>query len=165
MIYLAFFALAVALGWGATLAWGGRTERESMCLLTCVWLATVAANISTGYSSPYIMYALIDGFAMAFLYRHQRRNWQWLLQGLFTGMMTVHLVYLTGTSSGMIAENGRPYQDFLAVLAYAQLFALGWASWQRKEQRHGRLAALGRWALDTDWVPSGSLVHRRHAEP
>lgn len=163
MIYAAMFAAALCFGWFAAFRWGGRAERESVCLLSCVWLATVLSNLMSGYASPAIVYAMIDGYAMWFLYYHQRRNWQWLLQGLFTVMMTVHLVHLVGVEVGLSVSSGRPYQDFLAFLGYAQIASLSWASWQRRSVRDGRGNHLAVWAFGNDWVPSRSVVNRSHA--
>jgi hypothetical protein len=161
MIYLALFACAVALGWRASFKWGGSAERETMCLLTCIWLATIAANLVTGSVAPVEFYGPLDLFGLIWLAAHQRRNWQWIPAGLFAVMLLTHVIFWSGTHSGQIVYAGRPYQDFLAFFAYLQVGSVAWASHERVRAARGRVSRMGLWALADNWL----FVRRRHRGP
>ena len=134
-----------------------------MCLLTVTWAGTVISNIATGSEAPVLFYAMLDIFAIVWLLFHQRRNWQWMPAGLFASMLLTHFVFWSGTSGGMILFEARPYQDILAVLGYAQVACVGWASHERARQRAMGPSRLGRWGLSADWVPVRRMGHKRHA--
>lgn len=157
------FMTVLALGAAAAWKWGGRTERETMCLLGCVWIGTHAATLTFSPYTPFLYYFALDVFALVWLWQHQRRNWQWLPAGLFTAMLLTHLIYFSGTSSGVLIATHRPYMDILTAFAYLQIAAVGWASWERRNARHGQRSALGNWAFATDWLPRGRLDHKGHA--
>lgn len=163
MIYLAMFACAIALGWAIAFGRGGAAERETMCLLTCVWAGTILANIATQSAAPVPFYAALDIAAVGWLYMHQRRNWQWITAGLFASMLLTHLLFWSGSSAGLTPYEGRPYQDILALLGYMQILVTGWASYERGRQRAGKHTVMGRWLLATDWVPRLGHRHRDHA--
>lgn len=163
MIFAAMFAVAIVAGWGASLYWGGRSERETMCLLTCVWLGTLAANIATGDPAPVIFYAALDVAGIIWLAAHQRRNWQWIPAGIFAVMMLVHFIYWSGTGSGLLLHQARPYQDILAVLAYLQIFFVGAMGYERTRKRDGAYTLMGDWAFATDWVLRFRLSDKSHA--
>lgn len=163
MIYAALFACALAIGW--FLAWrkGGSAEMRTMCILTCVWIGTVVANCATQSPAPVLFYALLDVFAIGWLLSHQQRNWQWMPAGLFAAMLLTHFVFWSGTSGGLIIYESRPYQDILAILGYAQIFCVGWASHERARERLGEPSRMGRWGLSVNWVPVRRMGHKHHA--
>lgn len=163
MIYAATFAIAMLTGWAVAIHWGGRAERETMCLLSLVWLGTVAANIATGDPSPVVFYAALDIAGIIWLAAHQRRNWQWIPAGLFAVMMLTHFIYWSGTGAGVIINHGRPYQDILAALAYLQIFVVGGMSYERARQRAGAYTIMADWAFSTDWVLRFRLAHKNNA--
>lgn len=163
MIYAAFFACALVAGWAAAIGWGKRSERETMCLLTLIWLGTVASNAATGDPSPVVFYAALDISGIIWLYAHQRRNWQWIPAGLFAAMMLTHFIYWSGTGAGVILHEGRPYQDVLAALAYAQVLTVGVISYERARQRHGHNSLMAHWAFATGGVLRFRFAHKNHA--
>ena len=163
MIYLAVFACAISLGWLAAWRMGGAAERETMCLLTCVWAGTIVANAVTHSPAPVPFYAALDAMAVVWLFMHQLRNWQWITAGLFAAMLLTHFLFWSGSSAGLIIYEGRPYQDILAGLGYLQIFITGWASYERGRQRIGKSSLVGHWLLASDWVPRLSNHHRGHA--
>ena len=163
MIYAVLFACAIALGWLSSYRMGGSAERETMCLLTCAWVATIIANNITGSLTPVEFYAPIDLLAIFWLLVHQRRNWQWIPAGLFATMLMVHGMQWSGSHIGVLDGSGRPYQDILAGLAYMQVFSVGLASYERARARNQRTGFVGRWLLAGNWVPFGSYSHRNNA--
>ena len=156
MLYLILFACAIALGWALAVRLGGTAERETMCLLSCVWLATIAANLITQDPAPYKIYAILDFAALFWLFLHQRRNWQWLISGLFACMMLTHVMQWAGAATGVFSVSGRPYQDFLAVFGYLQIVSVGWASYERDRLRRNKPVHMGGWVVSGDWVLFGS---------
>jgi len=165
MIYAAFFVVAVFLGWLASYKWGGTAERETMCILTCIWVGTIIANIATHSPAPVEFYAVLDLSGIVWLWRHQRRNWQWVPAALFGSMLFTHLMFYSGTHSGEIIYSGRPYQDILAGLAYLQIASTGWASYERSRAKSGGASRSGHWALASNWLPRQRNHNRHHAEP
>jgi hypothetical protein len=163
MIYAVFFACAIIAGWAFSFMKGGATERNTMCLLSMVWIATIIANGATGSPAPFIYYFVIDAFAIAWLWRHQRKNWQWMPAGLFATMILTHAIFALGTRSGFIPFQGRPYQDILAILGYLQIFSVGWASHERSLARTGRASRLGAWGRADGWVLRERVHHKPHA--
>jgi hypothetical protein len=153
------------MGWIAALKWGREAEKGTMSLLTLVWLLTISINLATQSAAPVEMYAALDAAAVVWFWRHQRNNWQWIPAGLATAMLLTHFLFWTGTHSGSITYSGRPYQDILAVLAYLQVAATGWASYERARARHRRwFVRMGHWALATNWLPRRGRHHALHAE-
>jgi hypothetical protein len=163
MIYAVLFACALTAGWAAAWKSGGAAERETMCLLTLIWVGSGISNWATGLAAPTLFYAALDIFAVGWLLYHQRRNWQWIPAGLFASMMLTHFVFWSGTNGGLIIEASRPYQDILAVLAYAQIVSVGWACHERARERAGQPSRLGGWALATGWVFVRRLGNGNHA--
>lgn len=162
MFWLELFACAVIVAWSFAISLGGTAERETMCMLTMMWLATIVANIVTREPAPYLWYSFIDIGGVVWLWQHQRRNWQWIPAGLFACMLLTHLVFWLGTKTGSIAYQGRPYQDFLAIFAYLQLAAAGYASYERARLGK-RFSWLGSRLMASDLLPRGSLHHAHHA--
>lgn len=165
MIYAALFGAAMAAGWAASIYRGGRAERETMCLLTMVWVGTIIANVATGSPAPYIFYAVLDMFGVAWFLIHQRKNWQWIPCGLFAGMMMTHTLFWTHSAGGGTEYLHRSYQDILALLGYLQIATVGWAIHERVQSRAGRTSGFGSWGLSSDWVLSLRLGNKNHARP
>lgn len=163
MIYAALFACALGAGWAAAIGWGYRSERETMCLLTLIWAGTVGSNAATGDPSPVVFYAALDIAGLVWLYAHQRRNWQWIPAGLFAAMMLTHFVFWSGTGAGVILQEGRPYQDILAVLAYMQIACVGLVSHERARQRRKQHPFMGDWVFATGGVLRFRRSHKNHA--
>lgn len=159
MIYVLAFACAVALGWLASYRLGGTAERETMCLLTCIWTGTLIASMITQSNAPVEFFAPLDFFALGWLFLHQRRNWQWIPAGLFAAMMLVHFMQWGGISAGLLNTTGRPYKDFISFLAYMQIASVGWASYERWRHRNKLDPVMGHWFLAGNWV----LHRRRHS--
>jgi len=163
MIYAVIFGCAVTAGWVLAVKLGGAAERETMCLLTCMWVATIVANMASGEPAPYGWYSLIDTGGITWLFAHQRRNWQWIPAGIFAVMLLTHFVFWTATQAGDIAYRGRPYQDILAVLGYLQILSVGFASYERQRARAGRLSWLGHRLMASDLLPRWRQNHTHHA--
>lgn len=149
----ALFVCALVLGGVASYRWGGTAERETMCLLVCIWLATHASTLALSPFTPVLIYFSIDVGALYWLWRHQRRNWQWIPAALFTAMLLTHFIYFSGTSAGLLSATHRPYMDVLTALAYLQIASVGWASWERRNVRSGHGGVVGSWAVAADWLP------------
>jgi hypothetical protein len=162
MVYLTLFACAIAAGWIASIKMGGTAERETMCLLTCIWLGTVVANQVTHSPAPIPIYFALDVCAVGWLWFHRRRNWQWLPTGLFAAMILTHFIFWSGTESGVLVYQGRPYQDVLAILGYLQILSTGIASLERARARRGRLPVVGHWVLSSDWLPRQRSHYKSH---
>jgi hypothetical protein len=135
-----------------------------MCLLTCIWAGTIGANLMTGSVAPIEFYAPLDLFGLIWLWRHQRRNWQWIPAGLYAAMLLTHVIFWSGTHTGSLVYAGRPYQDFLAIFAYLQIGSAAWASHERVRSAGGRLSRMGLWALADDWLLVQRRRHGAHAE-
>lgn len=157
MIWAVMFACAISFGWAFAWFLGGKTERETMLLLTATWLGTLLANLATGFNSPFYFYACLDVAAVYWLYQHQRENWQWVVAGLFSAMLLSHIIFWS-SAGGLFNVSPRSYQDTLAVLGYLQIISVVLASGQKWRARRGAIGNIGRWALSNHWV----LV-RRHS--
>lgn len=149
MIWAAFFGCALAGGWFVAYVAHGGAEARTMCILTATWIGTLAANQIAGEMTPVLYYVVIDCIAIGWLFWNQTRNWQWIPAALFTTMLLTHFIFITGISTGAIADTSRPYQDILAVLGYLQIGSVLTAGMQRFRHDGG---VLHRWAAGTDWV-------------
>ncbi len=164
MLWAVPFAVALCAGFYYAMEKGGGAERCTIGILLAVWVGTVATNFYTGLAAPYMAYAALDVAALALLYDQQRRNWQWIPAALFTAMLLTHLLYW-GVSTVAVAPSAFAYQSIIAVLAYAQIASVIWASHERSRVREGRnLGKLGHWALADTWLFVRAPHHSANAE-
>jgi hypothetical protein len=162
--YLITFAMALLVSAVVAAIYGDRAERETVFLLVCVWLGTVAINWATRSYTSAGMYAAIDAFALAFLLFWGRQNWQWITAALFTMMVMTHLVFFSLTEAGLAPLSPRPYQDFIALLGYLQMLTVGVVCYERVRP-YGWFSFLGPWAFSDSHIFVRYVGYKNHAEP